>query len=126
MPGFQKDLMGTGMPPAMAQALNGVGQSSQTALGTTQADAFGITTCATEFTTTASGTGARLPASGLNVVGGDIVAVYNQGANALLVYPPVGFKIGLAATNAGVSVASGKAALFGARGDGNYYVFLSA
>lgn len=126
MPGFQKDLMGVGVPSMQAQVMNGVGEASKTATGTTQADAYALTACSTEFTTTASGTGARLPASGLNVTTGDILAVYNQGANTLLVYPPVGFKIGLAATNAAVSVTTGKSALFVARGDGNYFVFLSA
>lgn len=126
MPGFQKDLMGVGVPAMQAQVINGIGQGAQTATGTVQADAFALTTCSTEFTTVAAGTGARLPAAGLNVSGGDILAVYNQGANALLVYPPVGFKIGLTATNGSISLASGKAALFGSRGDGNYFLFLSA
>lgn len=126
MPGFQKDLMGVGMPAQQAQALNGVGQASQTATGSTQATAFAITTCSTEFTTVAASTGAILPATGLNVSTGDVLAVFNQGASTLTVYPPVGFKIGLAATNAGVSVASGKSALFLARGDGNYFSLIGA
>src|SRR5215213_7364113 len=103
MPGFQKDLMGVGMPAMQAQVLNGIGQGAQTATGSTQATAFAITTCSTEFTTVAASTGAVLPAPGLNVSSGDILAVYNQGANTLTVYPPVGFKIALGATNAGVS-----------------------
>jgi hypothetical protein len=126
MPGFMKDVIGSGVAPLVAQNINGVGQGAQTATGSTQADAFALTTCSTEFTTVAASTGARLPAPGLNVGPGDILAVYNQGASTLTVYPPVGFKIGLAATNAGVSVASGKSALFGSRGDGNYFAFLSA
>lgn len=126
MPGLQKDLMGVGVPPQQAQVMNGVGQASQTATGSTQATAFPITTCSTEFTTVAASTGAILPATGLNVSTGDILAVFNQGASTLTVYPPVGFKIGLAATNAGVSVASGKSALFSARGDGNYFAIISA
>ncbi len=126
MPGFQKDMMGSGIAPTAARTINGVGQGGQTATGSTQATAFALTACSTEFTTVAASTGAILPGTGLNVLGGDILAVYNQGANTLTVYPPVGFKIGLAATNAGVSVATGKSALFGARGDGNYFVFLSA
>lgn len=126
MPGFQKDLMGVGTPAAQAVVMNGVGQASQTATGSAQSDAFALTTCATEFTTVAASTGARLPAAGLNVVTGDILAVYNQGAQTLTVYPPVGFKIGLTATNGGVSVTTGKSAFFVARGDGNYFAFLSA
>lgn len=126
MPGFMKDLMGVGTPPAMAQAINGVAQWAQTALGSTQAGAFALTQCATEFTTVAASTGARLPATGLNVSTGDVLAVFNQGASSLSVYPPVGFKIGLAATNAAVAVGTGKSALFVARGDGNYFAIVSA
>jgi hypothetical protein len=126
MPGFQADVMGAGMSGGAASAINGDRLASQTATGTVQADAFQLTASSTEFTTVASGTGARLPGTTSRVVGGDIVAVFNQGANALLVYPPVGSRIGTAATNASVSVAAGKAALFAARGDGSYFVFLSA
>lgn len=126
MPGFQADVMGAGMAAGAAAAINGDRLASQTATGSAQADAFALTASSTEFTTVAAGTGARLPGTSSRVVGGDILAVFNQGANALLVYPPVGFKIGLAATNAGVSVASGKSALFAARGDGNYFSFISA
>jgi hypothetical protein len=126
MPEFQKDMMGVGMSALMANTLNGVGQGAQTATGSTQADAFALTTCSIEFTTTAASTGARLPAAGLNVVAGDILAVFNQGASTLTVYPPVGFKIGLTATNGGVSIATGKSAIFSARGDGNYFAIISA
>ena len=132
MPGLTKDMMGSGLAPAQAQAINGNMQASQTATGANQATAFPLSTSGTEFTTVAASTGAILPgvttSSGAStrVVGGDIFAVYNQGANALAVYPPVGGRIGLAAVNAAVSVPSGKSALFGARGDGNYFTFLSA
>lgn len=126
MPGFQADVMGAGMSGGAAAAINGDRVGAATATGSAQADAYALTSSSTEFTTVASGTGARLPSTASRVVGGDILAVFNQGANTLLVYPPVGFKIGLAATNAGVSVASGKSALFAARGDGNYFSFISA
>lgn len=132
MPGFVKDMMGSGLTSQQASSINGNMQSGQTATGANQATAFPLQFSGTEFTTVAASTGAILlgvtTASGAptRIVPGDIFAVYNQGANALLVYPPVGGRIGLAAVNAGFSVASGKAALFGARGDGNYFVFLSA
>jgi uncharacterized membrane protein YgdD (TMEM256/DUF423 family) len=126
MPGFQADIMGSGAPAQLAAAINGTGQMSQTALGTNQATAFALTASQTEFTTVASGTGAILPAVGGRVNAGDLLAVYNKGANALLVYPPVGGAIMLSAANAGVSVPSGKSALFGARGDGNYFSLISA
>jgi len=126
MPGFQKDMMGAGLTGPQARNINGVGEGGKTATGTNQATAYALTTCSTEFTTVAASTGAILPDTTKQVLGGDILAVYNQGASTLTVYPPVGFRIGLAATNAGVSIATGKSALFGARGDGNYFLFLSA
>lgn len=126
MPGFVKDMMGSGLTGPQAGAINGSMLASQTATGSTQGTAFLLAQSGTEFTTVASGTGAVLPGVGFRLVGGDLLAVYNQGANALSVYPPVGGRIGLGSVNAAVSVASGKTALFGARGDGNYFVFLSA
>lgn len=126
MPGFQADVMGAGMAAGAAAAINGDRQAAQTATGSNQATAFALTASSTEFTTVGASTGAILPGTSGRVVGGDILAVFNQGASTLTVYPPVGFKIGLAATNAGVSVASGKSALFAARGDGNYFAFVSA
>lgn len=126
MPGFMLDVQQSGLSAQVALNLNGIGAGGLTATGSTQATAYQLATPSNEFTTVAASTGAILPAPGGRVSAGDIVAVYNQGANALSVYPPVGYKIGLAATNAAVSVASGKSALFCARGDGNYFAFLSA
>jgi len=126
MLGFQTDMMGAGISWPAAQAIGGLQQLGQTATGNSQATAFALTAATTEFTTAAASTGAVLPAIGFRVTGGDALVVVNNGANALSVYPPVGFKIGLAATNAAVSVASGKSALFLARGDGNYFAIVSA
>jgi hypothetical protein len=126
MPGWQKNMMGLGLTGPQAAAINGDAQWAQTATGSTQGTAFPIVVSATEFTTVAASTGAILPGTTGRISAGDIAAVFNQGANALTVYPPVGGRIGLAAVNAGVSVASGKSALFSARGDGNYLAFISA
>lgn len=126
MPGFTSNMMGAGLSAGQASAVNGDAQIGQTALGNSQATAFALSTSTTEFTTVAASTGAVLPAMGKRVGGGDVLAVINQGANALSVYPPVGFKIGLAATNAAVSVASGKVGLFLSRGDGNYFALIGA
>lgn len=126
MLGFQTDMMGSGISWPAAQAIGGQQQLSQTATGSSQATAFALTAPTTEFTTAAASTGAILPATGLRVTGGDALVVVNNGANTLSVYPPVGFKIGLAATNAAVSIATGKAAMFLARGDGNYFAIVSA
>lgn len=126
MPSFIKDMMGIGMPAGQAAAVNGSFQANQTALGASQGTAFALTAGATEFTTVAASTGAILPPTTSRVVSTDTLAVYNQGANALSVYPPVGFKIGLTATNGAISVPSGKSAFFIARGDGNYFAIVSA
>lgn len=121
MPGWTADMMGSGFSAGAANAVNGNSTPSQTATGSTQATAYPLTTSTTEFTTVAASTGAVLPGTGGRIQSGDIVFVINQGANPLAVYPPVGFKIGLSATNTSVAVASGKTALFQARGDGNYF-----
>lgn len=128
MLGGLKTLMGSGFSGQQAIANNGYSTLAVTATGATQGTAIAIATEFTEFTTVAAGTGSILPGTtGLNAPGAlDVFLVANQGANALLVYPPVGFAIGLAAANAGVSVASGKTALFVAKGNGNYYALLSA
>ena len=127
MPGFMQDIQGAGTSGLLAQTINGVGVSGLTATGSTQAGALLVTACSNLFTTTAASTGARLPRTDeARISGGDIIAIYNNGANALLVYPPVGFKIGTLSANATISVPAGKAALFGALGDNNYVYFLSA
>jgi hypothetical protein len=123
MPGFLVTMMGAGLSAGQANAINGYGTAGQTATGATQGTAFPLTTEFTEFTTVAASTGALLPApTGVRPPGtGDAFLVANQGANALLVYPPVGFQIGLAGANTGVSVASGKVGYFVAKGNGNFW-----
>lgn len=126
MRGFTLDMMGVGASAGLASAVNGAMLLSQTALGNSQATAFALTVSVTEFTTVAASTGAILQGTTTRVRQGDPVTVVNNGANALSVYPPVGFKIGTAATNAALSVPAGKSAIFLARGDGNYFAVLSA
>lgn len=89
-------------------------KAALTAAGTTQATAWPIQNEYAEFGTVAAGSGAVLPTSQFigGLTPGDTFTVANMGANALLVYPPVGGKINLGAANAGFSVASGKVATF--------------
>jgi hypothetical protein len=85
-----------------------------TSAGTTQANALPLVHEYVEVATVAAGSGVRLPTS-VEIGGltpGDPVVVANLGANALLVYPPVGGKIGTAAVNAALSVPAGKVATF--------------
>lgn len=85
-----------------------------TSAGTTQAGAALIQHEFAEFGTVAASSGARLPtpaeAGGLQA--GDKYTVANMGANALLVYPPVGGKVNTLSANAGFSVGAGKVADF--------------
>lgn len=127
MPGFQLDIMGSGASSLLAANINGVGVSGLTATGSTQATALLITSCSNIINTAAASTGVRLPGATESRAGvGDIIAVYNLGANALAVYPPVGGTINLIAVNTALSVPTGKAALFSPLGNGNYLYFLSA
>ena len=127
MPGFQQDLMGAGFSALQAQMINGVGAGPLVATGATQATALLVTACSNLFVVVGAGTGVILPLlTQSRAGGGDIIAVYNNGANALLVYPPVGFVIGTLAANATVSIPSGKAAFFSPLGNNNYVYLLSA
>jgi len=80
-------------------------ETGVTAAGSTQATARLLTAANTVVSTAAAGTGVIIPAS-LEL--GDVTTVTNLGANALLVYPPIGGVIQTGATNAGFSVATGK------------------
>lgn len=79
-----------------------------TAAGTTQATAFAMSAEWNEFTTVAANTGALL----YNFGAGFASFVWNAGANALKVYPPVGGSIDAIATNGAYSLAAGKAQCF--------------
>lgn len=83
-------------------------ETGKTATGTEQADAYELKTLITQFTTVAAGTGAILP----NVGPGKEVKVKNRGANALLVYPPVGHFLDGALVNVSVSLAVGAIGTF--------------
>lgn len=72
-----------------------------TAAGADQAGATAIDAGTNNVTTVGSGTGVRLPVP----LPGDVIAVVNKGANALLLYPAVGGAIGILATNTPVSIA---------------------
>ena len=128
--GFLTDIMAGGISAGAASAMTGAaGQLlGQTATGASQGTAFLMGAPTVEFTTVAAGTGALLPAVtvGGRINGADTILVVNNGANALLVYPPIGFKIATNAVNATVSIASGKGAVFQQRGDSNYFALMGA
>jgi hypothetical protein len=80
-----------------------------TATGTNQATAYPLWPGNTqhEFTTVASGTGALLPSAIPSTI-----SVHNAGANALLIYPPVGGTIDGGSVNAPATVAAGATSTF--------------
>jgi hypothetical protein len=82
------------------------------AAGTTQGTATAIPSGQdwSVFDTVAAGQGAILPAAGVSA--GEEYVVSNHGANALLIYPPVGGTIGGGAVNAAYSLAAGKTGSF--------------
>jgi hypothetical protein len=97
-----KKLVTAGISGTAANATVGDVGNTLTATGATQATALALPNDVNRFTTVAAGTGTILPA--MNP--GDSVIIRNGGANALLVYPPVGGLINALATNAGYSVAT--------------------
>lgn len=74
-----------------------------TAAGTTQANALALVSEWNEIGTTAANTGVRLNGFGIGLNS----TVFNQGANTLKVYPPVGSAIDALGTNNPYSLASG-------------------
>ena len=109
-------MVGTGTSPAQAAAISGSVLTGQTAIGTTQGTAFAVFQNYTHFSTVALNTGAVLPpvsaTAGLATQQGDEFEVYNNGANPLAVYPPVGGAIGTIAANTALAVPAGKGAKF--------------
>lgn len=86
------NLIGLGMPPEQASAIDGYTASSApnltstgsiTAAGTTIADATALTSFVNVVSTTATSTGVKLP----DVPVGQSVFVQNNGANALNLWP---------------------------------------
>ena len=102
---LQQRITTSGLSAVNAQAIQGTVANGLTALGSTQATALQLTADVNYFTTVGAGTGCILPA--MNA--GDTVDVYNKGANALLIYPPVGGAINGLGTNAGYSNATATA-----------------
>jgi hypothetical protein len=101
----QKKLTGAGFSPLQATGIVGDLDAAVTATGNNAATAYPIGFVNTNVTTTAASTGVILPTGGF----GDELYVYNNGANALTVYPPVGGTVNGAAS---VSIAAGGWSIF--------------
>lgn len=99
---LQARLVTAGLSAVEAAAICGTVANSLTATGSTQATALALPADVNRFTTVAASTGAILPA--MNP--GDSMVVFNGGANALSLYPPVGGIINGLSANAAYSVAA--------------------
>jgi hypothetical protein len=87
---------------AAAGSTQGTGATALSATGTTQATALPLPADVCKFTTVGAGSGCILPASNA----GDAGSIFNGGASALLIYPPVGGTINNLGVNAGYSLAT--------------------
>lgn len=105
MPNQLSKLATSGLSAVASAAINGDVATGLVATGATQATALPLPAANNFVATAAASTGVILPPSS----GGDEVFVFNGGANALAVYPPVGASINGGATNAAVSVPTLKA-----------------
>jgi len=100
---------GAGLPGPLALAICKDTATSVSAAGTTQGTATELTAADNELTTVAAGAGVVLSA---NLAAGDLQSVFNAGANAVKVYPPVGMRINALATNAHMLLATNTGCLF--------------
>lgn len=91
-----------GLSAIQAAAIQGTTANNLTALGTTQATALVLGADVNNVTTVAAGTG--VIATPMNA--SDDILIHNAGANALLLYPPVGASINGLGANAGYSIAT--------------------
>lgn len=105
---LQNRILGAGVSAQAVHGMTGGVANTLTAAGTTTADALLLGLVVNHnVTTTASGTGVRVPA--LNP--GESIMILNSGANTLSVYPASGGTINGAAADAGASVPTLKSCL---------------
>ena len=78
-----------------------------TATGTTSGTALQLTLSYAEVTTTAAGTGVRLPLGGSAPITGATVTIWNAGANTLNVYPMSGGQIDALGVDVADTIAAG-------------------
>lgn len=117
-----REIMGGGFSAVGADAIQGGANLTISAAGTTQATATAITTSNNFVTTVGAGAGVILPA----VQQGDWLIIYNSGANALSIYPPVGGKINQLSTNAAMTLATNTNVIFFCFSSTQFVAHLSA
>lgn len=109
MNGLGSDMMGLGLPAALALLIGESIPASVAGAGTAQATATPLTGTINQVTTAAGQTAVVLPSTQPL---GTAVNVYVSTATAGLVFPPVGCNINELAANASFSVAQGRTASF--------------
>ena len=115
-------LVAAGMYANTANAVFGSGQAlGQVANGTTQATASSISAGITTFVTVGVGGSAVLRNEGAARM-----TIFNGGANALSVFPPLGGTVNVGVVNAAVSVPVGKLSSFLTIDGLNWYADISA
>ena len=115
-------MVGAGLAPMTAAQIAGDLQSNVTAAGTTQGTATSAYGDNVVVTNCAAGAGIILSGNA-GFAPGDDVAVINQSANAVNVYPPLGGIINGQAANAPYIVAGGSATSFRCIGGNSFAVF---
>lgn len=109
MNGLGSDMMGLGMPPALANLVGETIPAPVAAAGTSQAGATPLTGTINQVTTSAGQTAVLLPSTQPL---GTAVHVYVSTATTALVFPPTGGNINEGAANASFSVAQARTATF--------------
>ena len=105
---YAKTVMGGGFSAGSALAMGGGVATALTAAGTVQSDALALGALGAHMIgTCASGAGVRIAAG----APGDETIIFNGGANACLVYPPVSAKVNALSTNTAFTLATGTACI---------------
>lgn len=98
----------SGLSAVASLAINGDTATALTAAGSTQATALSLPATNNFVSTAAASTGVILPPGNA----GDMLFVYNGGANSLTVYPPVGGTINNLSANTGLALATLKSGVY--------------
>ncbi len=122
MPNTLNQMATSGLSAVAAQSINGNSATALIAAGTTQATAASLPAANNFIGTAAASSGVILPPGNP----GDEIFIYNGGANAVTVYPPVGGALNNLAANTGVSVATTKSVYIIYSGALNAATLLSA
>ena len=117
------DIVSGGTSAGSAQAINGRVATGLTATGTIITDALDLRATVNVITTTAAGTGVQLPSMMIS----DQCEVYNNGANALKIYPDqTTVAINQGSPAASVSLATNTGMMFRKTSSTQIWAFLSA